>query len=303
MESKPPDLGPDNLVSVKRGRFDTTNSPTMVYVRRKIDHDQQNKPSPSCETLKNGGGESAKEPNLGINEETKEPDLECHEPNMEAELYELKGLTPNVVENKENGLILDPNGNQIESQLGSESELHELEVVAPNEDTHGDKESNLSPNGERNEPDLVCHETNLDSDLVELKVAASNQLTSLGVNEKEIEPQLGADLQQQTTVFPNKVTNGDKDQNLTKNGHKLGSITPKQVMTDSNYRPCERENYRERFTKLQVYLKDCDRSRQDDYLRSKNFYFHSSEFSLRRCPLKYRNLIALQDFSRCQLMQ
>lgn len=308
MESKPPDLAPDNPASIKRGRFDTTNSPTMVYVRRKIDHDQQNKPSPSSETPKNVGDESAKESNLGMTEEKMEPNLECHEPNLEAELNELKGIAENLVQYKENDSILNPKGDQSESQSDSElckmkvgastvssddvakepeleSKLQELEGVALTEVTSGEKEPNLSPNEEKSEPDLVCHETNLDADLVEFNVAASNQITSLGVNEKEIEHHLDADLQQQKIV--NQFTNGDKHQNVGKNEPKLGFITPKQAMTDENNRSSERENYRERFAKLQAFLKDCDRSMQDDYLRSKNFFFSITEFSLSSCPLKY----------------
>jgi hypothetical protein len=304
MGSKPPDLSPNNPVNTKRGRFDTSNSPTMVYVRRKIDHDQQNKPSFSSETPKNGGSESAKEPNVGTIEEKKEPDLECHEHNADEALSELNGVGANLVENKEIDPILNPKGDEIESQTDSElstykvrladvttepkldSELHELEFVTPIEATNGEKEPNSSPYEEKNEPDLVCHETNLDADFVELKVMVSNQFTSLGANEKEIEHHLDTGLQQHKVVVQNQVTNGDKYQNFGENEPILGSIRPKQVMPDGSNRSTERENCRERFAKLQVFLKDCDRSRQDDYLRSKNFCFQSSEFSLSRCPFR-----------------
>jgi hypothetical protein len=304
MGSKPPDLSPGNPVSTKRGRFDTSNNPTMVYVRRKIDHDQQNKPSFSSEPSKNGGSESAKEPNLGIIEEKKEPDLERHEYNAEETLNELNGVGANLVENKENGSILNLKGNQIESQPDFElyemkvgastmrpadvmtepksgSKLHELEVVAPIEVANGETEPSSSSYEEKNEPELVCHESNMDADFIELKVMVSNQFTSLGANEKEIEHHLDTDLQPNKIVVQNQVTSGDKDQKFGKNEPKLGSGRPKQAVPDASNRSCnliatsifERENCRERFTKLQVFLKDCDRSRQHDCLRSKNFCF------------------------------
>ncbi|KAJ3685775.1 hypothetical protein LUZ61_014939 [Rhynchospora tenuis] len=338
MGSKPPDPAPGQSAT-KRGRFDTTNSPTMVYVRRKIDHDQQNKPCPSSETSKNSGGESAKEPNLGLNEEKKEPDLECHEPNVEGDLNDMKDSAPNLVENKENDSILEPTGNKIESHSDAElclmkvsepdlechepnveAELNELkdagpnlvgnresgsilevngnkieshsdaelcqvnigaltarpaevatdpesEVVIPTEVANEEKESTSGPNEEKNEPDLVCHETNIDSDLVELHAISTNQVTSLGVDEKEIEPKIDVDFQQQKSAAPNQGTNGAKNQNIGINEPKSATITSKQAMTDSNSRSSDRENFRERFAKLQIFLKDCDCSRQDDYIR------------------------------------
>ncbi|KAJ3693941.1 hypothetical protein LUZ60_009421 [Juncus effusus] len=278
---KASESGPNNSVGTKRENSDANNSTTnsrLVYVRRKIDHEQQSKQSVSNEILKNCGGEKEKVPisESGVQrEEIREEiepdlDLECHETNLDSDLCELKVITdPNGVNNKVGDSNLGPNGDK--SELKLDVCTTSLSLNENVNDTKLDSELDISKVGTTNL-------SQVENKNEEIKLVTSNQVTNKDVNVPNL------------VVSSNRVTNNDEiDSNLgldDKKNEPRSDTEPKlesqldelQAGTSNLVSNQEKEDsdlgsnpvnvdWRERFVKLQIFLKDCDRSSQEDYIR------------------------------------